>query len=258
MDHIELLLTRLDDIGRSLAQTDHALALIGMGSVGQELDRLDAYSDLDFFAIVEEGYKAAYLYDLDWLSRIAPIAYAFQNTADGYKVLYADGVFCEFAIFAPDELVQIDYAPGRLVWGREDFDATLVTPRRELPARPAPDVDWLVGEAITNLYVGLGRFRRGEKLSAFRFIQEYAVDRIVELSDLIASRSRSAEDPFDRSRRYEQRYPALAERLSGLMQGYDRSPESAVAILFLLEEYFPVDPAMKAAILSLAEDESDR
>jgi len=46
MSTIRDLLTRLDNIGRDLAQSDHALALLGLGSVGLELDRLDAYSDL--------------------------------------------------------------------------------------------------------------------------------------------------------------------------------------------------------------------
>ncbi len=35
------LLQRLDDIGASLAATHKALALIGLGSVGVELARLD-------------------------------------------------------------------------------------------------------------------------------------------------------------------------------------------------------------------------
>lgn len=41
------LLARLDEIGRSLIQSGHAIALIGLGSVGEELHRLDEYSDLD-------------------------------------------------------------------------------------------------------------------------------------------------------------------------------------------------------------------
>ena len=36
-----LLLKRLDEIGQSLEQSSHALALIGLGSVGLELHRLD-------------------------------------------------------------------------------------------------------------------------------------------------------------------------------------------------------------------------
>ena len=57
----ESLLTRLDEIGHSLEKSGHALALLGLGSVGLELDRIDAYSDLDFFVIVEQGYKLTYI-----------------------------------------------------------------------------------------------------------------------------------------------------------------------------------------------------
>ncbi len=51
------LLKRLDEIGLSLERSGHGLALLGLGSVGLELDRIDAYSDLDFFAIVEAGLQ---------------------------------------------------------------------------------------------------------------------------------------------------------------------------------------------------------
>ena len=205
-----------------------------------------------FSPLWRTGHKDAFIDDLTWLSRIAPVAYTFRNTADGYKLLYADGVFCEFAVFTPDELVAATYPPGRLVWGRADFDATLATPRRRPPARRDPDPDHLLGEALTNLYVGLGRFHRGEKLSAMRFIQGYAVDRFIELSDLIAPDSSGNADAFDGPRRYEQRYPTLAAVLPEIMQGYERSPKSAVALLALLEAHFTVNPAMKTAILALA------
>ena len=78
MKRTEALLKRLDDIGVSLAQTGQALALIGLGSVGTELDRLDDYSDLDFFAIVKAGHKTQFINNLDWLSNVhaAPVAFA--------------------------------------------------------------------------------------------------------------------------------------------------------------------------------------
>lgn len=244
------LLDRLDAIGRSLSATEGALALIGMGSVGRELDRLDEFSDLDFFAIVAEGYKDAFMADLDWLARVAPLAYAFRNTPDGYKLLYADGIFCEFAVLTPAELENAAYAPGRLVWGHNDFDATLVVPRHWSPPKRPVDPDWLLGEALTNLYVGLCRFNRGEKLSAFRFIQGYAVDRLIDLSRIIVPGDDSGADPFDGPRRFEQRFPILAAELPSMMQGYDRSRESAIAILDLLDSHFRVDPAIKTAILA--------
>ena len=78
--------------------------MIALGSVDVDLDLLDQYSDLDFFVIVKAGCKAGYLDNLGWLTSIAPAAYSFQNTPDGYKLVYKDGFFCEFAVFDEDEL----------------------------------------------------------------------------------------------------------------------------------------------------------
>jgi len=149
-----LLLARLDEIARSLEQSDHAIALIGLGSVGLELDRLDAYSDLDFFVIVESGYKQAYVEDLNWLSAICPIDYYFANTADGFKLLFEDHIFCEFAVFEPGELSAIPFAPGRVVWKQPQVPANISQPAFLPSLPPKHDLEWLLGEALTNLLVG--------------------------------------------------------------------------------------------------------
>ncbi|MGE5377698.1 MAG: hypothetical protein ACM3XO_21770 [Bacteroidota bacterium] len=245
------LLTRLDEIGHSLEQSGHALALIGLGSVGLELDRLDAYSDLDFFAIVERGYKTTYINSLDWLSNVQPIAYSFQNTKDGYKLLFADGIFCEFAVFELDELVHIPFAAGRIVWKQLDMPDTLGQPASAPPAPSKPGRDWLLGEALTNLYVGLQRDRRGEKLSAMRFIQNNAVDRLLELTEFIETENESHRDPFAGERRFEQRFPGLAPAIATWMQGYERNRESALEILSFLEKHFAVNETMRGAIRRL-------
>ncbi len=245
------LLKRLDEIGGALAQSGHALALIGLGSVGEELHRLDEYSDLDFFAIVEDGYKRHYIEDLDWLSRLAPIAYHFLNSPDGYKLLFADGIFCEFAVFEPHELQGIPFAPGRIVWKRTDAPETIHRPAKE-PLRAARrDVEYLVGEAITNLYVGMGRDKRGEKLSAMRFIQGYAVDRLLELAETIEPGQNVTRDIFVNERRFEARHPSIARELPLWTQGYERNRESALAILSFLERNLEVNKVMANAIREL-------
>lgn len=245
------LLPRLDEIGQSLERSQHALALIGLGSVGLELDRLDAYSDLDFFVIVEKGYKRAYIDSLRWLSDVQPIAYEFLNTDDGYKLLFADGIFCEFAVFELDELENIPFAPGRLVWKRENVSDTISQPM----SKPAPHgkrtKEWLLGEALTNLYVGLNRDKRGEKLSAARFIQGYTVDRVVELVEYIDEAEKVHRDPFVNERRFEQRFPELTTQASTWMQGYEKNRESALAIFAFLEEHFEVNEAIASAIRNM-------
>jgi lincosamide nucleotidyltransferase B/F len=247
------LLKRLDEIGRSLEQSGHALALIGLGSVGLELDRLDFYSDLDFFAIVEEGYKRVYLDSLGWLSDIHAIAYSFLNTADGYKVLFEDGIFCEFAVFEPTELEHIPFAPGRIVWKRTEVPDTFGQPITFPASKQKRDKDWLLGEALTNIYVGLNREKRGEKLSATRFIQGYAVDRLLELVEYVKPANEIYRDPFVNERRFEQRFPALTSQVSMWMQGYGRNCESALAILAFLEEHFEVNESLVRAIRELCD-----
>lgn len=250
MPRPEHLLHRLSEIGHSLSQTDQALALIGLGSIGRELDRLDEYSDLDFFVIVAPGAKRAFLDDLTWLSTLTPIAYHFPNTVDGYKLLFTDGVFCEFAVFEESELSRIPYAAGRIIWRREDVNADWSVPAK-LSAPSSHTVEWLLGEALTNLYVGMGRYRRGEKLSAFYFVQVYALGRVIDLAEQIERPQPAYADQFAGERRFEQRFPGVAQFLPGMAAGYEGTSAAALAILSFLDQHFSVNPAIKQAILKL-------
>jgi len=99
--------------------------------------------------------------------------------------------------------------------------------------------------------VGLGRFQRGGKLTAVRFIQGYAVDRILELAPFIEDPQAGYADAFDQDRRFEQRYPRTAAELPKFIQGYEKSPQAARAILHFLEKHFPLNKEMKEAIRSL-------
>jgi len=248
--HTQKLLDRLDAIGQSLARTGQGLALLGLGSVGLERDRLDDYSDLDFFAIVAPGTKTRFMENLDWLGDLHPVAYAFMNTRDGYKLLYADDVFCEFAIFEPQDLKGIPFAAGKIVWQADGFDSSVLTP----PPRPAHsiiDTEWQLGEALTNIYVGLQRELRGEHLSAQRFIQHFAVDRVLELAQTVETAAAGHADPFMVMRRYEIRFPGMSANLSAFIQGYDKNKESARAILTWLDAHFDVNAAIKARILAM-------
>lgn len=251
MTQQQRLLQRLEAIATSLAQSGHGLALLGVGSVGTELNRLDQYSDLDFFAIVEPGYKATFIENLAWLEAVCPIAYAFQNSRDGHKVLFTDGIFVEFAVFVPTKLESISHDVGRVVWQRDGFNASAVRAPAPQPEQHLPE--FYLGEALTNLYVGLLRLHRGEHLSAMRFIQVYAVNNLLELSADIEQPLPASRDRYAPERRYEQRFPKTALHLPSFIQGYDHSEASARAILAFLESHFPVNAAFKQRILELCE-----
>lgn len=253
MNSGERQLKRLDEIAVSLQVRPAAMALIGLGSVGRELERLDEFSDLDFFVIVEPGHKGEFLDDMGWLAVVHPVAYSFKNTSDGYKLLFADQIFCEMAVFEPQELQNIPYAPGRVIWKREPTYEAFGDPQRSIQPPAGRSLEWLCGEALTNLYVGLCRYRRGEKLSAARFIQGYAVDRVVELVERLVEVEAGGKDLFTPERRFEQRFPQFADQMPDFIQGYERSPQSAESILSFLRQHFDVNPAIAQAILELCD-----
>jgi lincosamide nucleotidyltransferase B/F len=251
MNKPQQLLQRLDAIGASIASTDKALALIGLGSVGVEFDRLDDYSDLDFFVVVKDGYKAEFIANLDWLSRARSISFAFKNTPDGYKVLFDDDIYTEFAVFELGELENAVYTEGCIVWKADAFDAQWRIPKKQpVPWKPESR-EWLIGEIVTCLYVGLCRLRRGEQLSAWRFVQGHAFTLLLELIEF--DRSDPALDVFSKERRFEQRHPDWPAHLGRFLLGYDRVAESAQAILAYLDQNYAVDPNMKRVILNLCQ-----
>jgi hypothetical protein len=202
----ERLLRRLDDLGAVLDRRGDALALIGLGSVGVDLARLDDHSDLDFFVVVEDGAQQRYLDSIDWLEQLAPVDFSFANTFDGRKVLFADGLFAEYAVFTLGELRAMSFPEGRMVWRRDDAPEGLERARR----RPEPwshdAPEFQVDEALTNLHVGLRRDACGERLSAARLIQYHAVDRLLRFLELTQPGAGPRQDAFVIERGAERRF----------------------------------------------------
>lgn len=248
----ERLLARLDDLAASVRERGGAIALLGLGSVGTDLTRLDDHSDLDFFVVVDDDAQARYLTELDWLE-VAPVAYSFANTRHGRKVLWEDGLYAEYAIFRLDELRASSYAGARVVWRRDDAPAGL--DQAGVPVVPDPEVtpEHQVGEALTNLFVGLHREVRGERLAATRLIQTHAVDRLLTFLDLTGAGARAAQDPFAVERGAERRFPAELLPLAAMVPGYGRNREAALAILGWLEARAEVSPPLADAIRELAD-----
>jgi hypothetical protein len=246
------LLQRLDSLGETLARRGDALALIGLGSVGVDLERLDDHSDLDFFVVVEDGAKQRYLDSIDWLEELAPIDFSFPNTFDGRKVLFGDGLFAEYAVFTLPELRAMSFPEGRMVWRRDDAPEGLERARRtpEPWSHDAPEFQ--VNEALTNLYVGLHRDARGERLSAARLIQYHAVDRLLRFLELTERGAGPRQDTFVTERGAESRFGPDVLPLASMVPGYERNRDAALASLEWLEARADVDSTLAAAIRRLA------
>jgi hypothetical protein len=250
---VQSLLDRLDRIGEVLRERGDAIALLGLGSVGRDLHRLDEHSDLDFFAVVEDDAKAGYLEQLDWLEAAAPVASSFANTVDGRKVLFEDGIYAEYAVFTLAELRGAAYPPGRVVWQRADAPAGLEVPQRTPPSDDS-DLPHQVGEALTNLLVGLHREARGERLAAVRLVQVQAVDRVLRILELTAG-GPSRQDPYAPERGAERQHRGRDLPLAQLVPGYEHNARAARAVLGWLQAHCPehLDPALVAAVEALLE-----
>lgn len=244
-------LIRLTEIAASLEESQHALALLALGSSGLERDRFDQFSDLDFFVICEDGFKNDYIQNLDWLTKIAPVAFTFQNTIDGHKLLYEDDVFCEFAVFESSELSHIEFSIGLVVWQKPGFDSSICNPTRR-ESKKQNSVTFLIGEILTNLYVGIGRFHRGEKLASYQLIQEAAVHRILELVHIMEETNPEVhKDNFNLTRRFEVIYPHYANVLTRFHRGVEETLLVAEDILSFLDHRFEINQRMKQKIVEL-------
>ena len=251
------LLERLDDLAAGFRQRGDAIAVLGLGSVGRDLERLDEHSDLDFFVVVDEGAKKRYLGELDWLE-VAPVVYSFANSVDGRKVLWADGLYAEYAVYTLDELRAGSFFGARVVWSRPDAPEGIEHAGRPLSASPHDTPEYQVGEALTNLFVGLHRDLRGERLAAARLIQTHAIDRLLTFLDLTGHASRPRQDPFAVERGAETRFDPEVLPLAAMVPGYERNVEAALAILAWLEARVEVSRPLADAIRELAAEVLDR
>lgn len=246
---IDTLHRRLEALVTSLEQQPGALALLGLGSAGLHGDRMDEYSDLDFFVIVREDAQEALLRSTDWVRAAAPVVYDFENSPHGRKVLFQDGVFAEYAVFTERELGAVAEPSMRVIWSGD--------PARdwsEVRAGPVPRSwghdreDFHLNEALTNLYVGLLRDRRGEHLSALRFIQVYAVDRVLAMQALREAPG-TTRDPFGVERRAEEWAGEVP--LASFCPGYEHNVVAARALLDWLVTHGTPSPVMVEAVQAL-------
>ncbi len=156
-------------------------------------------------------------------------------------------------MFEVRELSRIPCAPGRFVWWRDEVDAALATSRHALPSRH--DADWLVGQALANLMVGLQRHARGEKLTAMRAIQVHALERVLELLEQRQAERQDtsvSRDAYNVDRRIEARHAELSLSLPRWAGGYEQTVPAARALLDVLQTHavFPAKVVEHIAVLA--------
>lgn len=241
-------LTRLDRLAAHVRSDPSVLAVLGLGSAGLDHQRFDEHSDIDFFLIVaDQEAKDTYLADPAWVLGFGgELVHSFVNDRNGRKALFADGLFLEYAVVTREQLKAMPLHGVRTVWQRPG----VTLPDHRHPSRPALDsIEFHLNEALTNLFVGLHRELRGERLAASRLIQVHAVDRVLALLRLTGVTDADSADPFDPTRRVDR--SGAAPAWSMMMPGIDDNRRAAAAILGWLTDHFEADRALVAAVEGL-------
>jgi len=236
----------LEILSSAAQNSPHTMALIGAGSAGADISRMDQYSDIDFFLIVEEGSSADFINDNSWFGNQLPIVFAFRDTDHGNKVLLENGVFLEFAIFTEVELSLYGIPGLRTIWCKPGFVIPDLSSKEPL----VRELSYYVNQALSNLLVGALRLRRGERLAALAMIERFALTNL-----LIAYRVKNElkiEDSFNIERRAEL---SLGIDFAPMVQGYERLEKSLLEILNFAESNFEVNPEIIKEIRTLIHEE---
>lgn len=206
--------------------------IIGLVLVGStaETERVDEWSDHDFFVITEEGEQEALRQDLSWLPESESIAFWFRETEHGLKVVYNTGSVLEFAIFSCDELRGCTVNHHRLAYGNQDVVTALGEATRRLPAVVVGDDLSDFRHFLSVLVIQVGRARRGEVITAVQGIHGTATTALLKVLTRRLS-ANSKLDKLDVSRRFEFVHPEIGKEIAAaLAQGPEASARDLLSI----------------------------
>jgi lincosamide nucleotidyltransferase len=245
-----LLLQRLGQISDGLKYVDGVMGLIGLGSIGIDKNRLDKYSDLDFFVIVSPDAQEQVIESTTWLTSVGELDFIFKNSDHGCKALFHDGVYVEYAVFTLAQYRAWNIPGGHVLWAKECDELFGITDAGQLMKKSLKTENFYLNEALSNLYIGLLRLHRGEKLNATRFIQSLAIDNVLELIDTRYG-GKTRQDFFVLDRRIESRISGSEDLLTSFVTGYTSNVHAAKAIIDWLDQNYPCNQNISARINAL-------
>ena len=224
--------------------------MIGLAGFGSTADRnrVDEWSDHDFAWVTAPGAQDAYRHDLSWLPEADSIALSVIEHHGGVKVVYDDGRVLEFGITSLADFtawagnsIEVIVDKG----GVAEAVATILS--APLP-EGEPDADRAIRLVLTQLLIGVGRYRRGEVLSAGRSIRDEATGHLLVALGARLHGATERLDTLDPRRRFDFVHPVIAARIESALR---LDPESAARELLAIAEMTFGDgfPARGAAAL---------
>ena len=198
-------------------RVDNRPEVIGLVFLGSSaaLHRVDQHSDHDFFLVVKPGFGEQYRKNLDWLPQHQEILLAPRETAHGLKVVYKDLRLLEFAVFEDQELELAAANDFAVVLDKADIAPRMeAIAKRSVPRKFDAEAEFELFLALVQ--IGVGRFRRGEKIAAEQHLKIYAVEKLIRLFRHYKPLEVSSADSLNPFRRFEFDYPNIAREINQL------------------------------------------
>jgi len=203
----------------TLAVDPHVLALVAIGSLVHP-ERVDRWSDHDFWVVTTTEVQTDFLSDLAWLPNHSEIVLTLRPAQQYHTVLYSSGRIAEFAVFGLHDLSHGRLTEYRILFDRQDITARLQALAAQVhqEQRNSYAATATFGYFLITLCTGVGRAVRGELLSAYTYIFHYALDALLKLiAHHISPKLPEQADSFDPRRRCERLYPELSATLIRLV-----------------------------------------
>jgi hypothetical protein len=222
---------------QNLTGDPRVLGLVALGSMAERGQHPDQWSDHDFFVITHPHEQEAFRTDLGWLPDAGEVVLHLRETEHGVKAVYRSGHLVEFAVFDLVELRMAKINRYRVLLDRggvrRAVEEVVVETLRWSERQYARD-DYDLGEFLTNLLVGAGRFVRGERLSGRYFVKALALQHLLHLlgRHLLPERENRL-DNLDPLRRFEQAFPPLGQELNAILE--EDTGRCAILLLDLAE-----------------------
>lgn len=223
---------------QNLKPENDIIALLALGSMAEKDHDPDLWSDHDFSIIVKKGSQEKYINNLFWLPDNEEVLFTYKESTNSRKVIFENRHLIEYAVFELENLKKLKINSYRLLIDKFEITDYIEKIRNDTSksSNLLEDNKVLMGNLLTDIFIGVGRYKRGEKISAHYFIKEKALKQLLLLIEKnIESSELNNLDNLDPFRRFEYNYPELSLKINQIISS--ESLSAAENILGFLNDY---------------------
>lgn len=216
-------------------------------------------TDLSFQLLIEEEQSTEFLQDLDWLADIQHVAFSFSPKNTRCHVIFSDSVYCDFKVTTTSHNSENQNGHFQTLWHKpnQSLPSTWLNPNRSWGSISNSEQERLLAEILTSILVGLRHFIKGDKLSAFHFVQHSALLKMTELMTKWHVQQEILQGE-NVEQAFQKHYPLVVGTVSQFAMGFERTPEAALAMVECAERHFTVNYFLMDQILNLIKSTQSR